>query len=132
MTKHFFSVLLVSFTTFLLSCKEQNQSVIEMVTAQEMLDLIDQFDYKLIDVRTPSEFESGTIEGCYNLDYLSDAFSTQVKTLDPTKPIIVFCKSGKRSSACAEFLEKQGFVKIYNLKGGISQWTNLGLPLVLP
>ncbi len=132
MTKHLFSVLLIAFTTFSWSCKDQNQSVIEMVTAQEMMDLIAQFDYKLIDVRTPAEFESGTIEGCYNLDYLSDEFSTQVKNLDPTEPIIVFCKSGKRSSACAKFLEKQGFVKIYNLEGGITQWINLGLPLVLP
>jgi rhodanese-related sulfurtransferase len=132
MTKRFFSVFAITVAVFLWSCKEQNQSVIEMVTADEMVDLIDQLDYKLLDVRTPDEYKSGTIAGAYNMDYLSEAFNIQIKTLDPTEPIVVFCKSGKRSSACAEFLEKQGFVKIYNLKGGITQWTNLGLPIVLP
>jgi len=131
--KKYFIVFFAMTSMFLYwSCRDQDNSVIEMVTAEEMSDLLDQNNFKLLDVRTPAEFQTGAIENAVNMDYLSDAFNIQIKTLDPSEPIIVYCKSGGRSSACAEFLEKNGFVKVYNLEGGISQWTNLGLPVVSP
>jgi len=66
------------------------------------------------------------------MDFLSDSFEAQINNLDPNEPLIIYCKSGGRSNSCAMFLEKAGFVKVYNLVGGISQWTNLGLPIVVP
>ncbi len=131
-----FSKVLTSFCLFLslfsFSCKEQNQSVVEMLTAQEMVDMMSQNDFPLVDVRTPEEFQEGAIKNAINMDFLSDSFEAQINNLDPNEPLIIYCKSGGRSNSCAMFLEKAGFVKVYNLVGGISQWTNLGLPIVVP
>ena len=44
----------------------------------------------------------------------------------------MYCKSGGRSSEAAELLKKNGFNKIYNLKGGISAWEKNGFPIVKP
>ena len=38
------------------------------------------------------------------------------------KPVIVYCKSGGRSEKCAQILKDSGFVKVYDIKGGITEW----------
>ena len=39
-----------------------------------------------------------------------------------SKPVIVYCRSGRRSAECAKQLKEKGFVKIYDLEGGIAKW----------
>ena len=75
----------------------------------------------LVDVRTPAEFKSGTIQGAKNIDYLSTSFSSQFEKLDKGKTYFLFCRSGARSGQACASLSKQGF-KVYNLRGGIGAW----------
>ena len=75
----------------------------------------------LIDVRTPSEYASGTIPGAKNIDFMSPDFQTNMQKLDPENTYFLFCRSGTRSSGAASLLEKQG-VKYFNLLEGISSW----------
>lgn len=79
---------------------------------------------QLIDVRTPGEFESGHIEGAHNVDWMDDAaFDRGVAELDPEKPVLVYCQAGVRSADAAAALEKRGFKKVYDLKGGYGDWS---------
>ena len=84
-------------------------------------------DIVLIDVRTPEEFASGHLENAVNMNYFDSDFDVQLKTLDKNKTVYLYCKSGRRSANAAEKLEDMGFVKIYDLEGGILSWQAKGL-----
>jgi rhodanese-related sulfurtransferase len=75
----------------------------------------------LLDVRSASEFKSGTIKGAKNSNMLSPSFSSEIRTMDPTKTYFVFCRSGSRSGTAANMMSKIG-LKVINLKGGIVAW----------
>ena len=48
-------------------------------------------DAQLIDVRTPREFEKHHIAGAKNIDFLNPGFRREIKKLDKSKPIMVYC-----------------------------------------
>ncbi|MEW5772217.1 MAG: rhodanese-like domain-containing protein [Thermodesulfobacteriota bacterium] len=76
--------------------------------------------FTLLDVRQDWEYEETHIPGARHvpLPELSD----RAGELDPSKPVLAYCRSGKRSSAAAGFLAGQGFARVLNLAGGISAW----------
>ena len=79
----------------------------------------------LIDVRSEGEFEDEHIEGAINipLQEIGDRVD-EVGTLvegDKMRPIVVHCRSGKRSAAAREVLRKHGFKSVTNM-GGIDVW----------
>ncbi|WP_374166539.1 rhodanese-like domain-containing protein [Arcticibacter sp. MXS-1] len=86
-------------------------------------------EHTLLDARTPAEFAKGHIAGAVNINVKDSTFSAQIKTLDKSKPVYVYCRSGVRSAKAAEVLKNEGFAQIYNLKGGIQAWTKKGLPV---
>lgn len=75
----------------------------------------------LIDVRTPGEFSSGTIQGAKNLDVMSSDFGEQIGKLDKSKEYFLFCRSGGRSAHACNIMAGRGF-RVSNLQGGISAW----------
>jgi thioredoxin 1 len=83
----------------------------------------------LLDVRTPQEYNQGFIEQALNMDYKNSSFHTQIGALDKTKTYFVYCLSGGRSSAAADYMRSHGFGQVYELKGGLLKWT---LPLTTP
>ncbi len=87
-------------------------------------------DILLIDVRTPMEYEKdGHIKGSKLIPI--QVFTKFLPSLEnyKDKEILVYCRSGSRSSVVSKFLDKMGFQKVYNLKGGIIQWKNNKLPV---
>ena len=70
----------------------------------------------LLDVRLESEFKNGSIRGSANLPIYM--LRLKAETLDPTKRYIVYCDTGRRSSAAAFLLTERGF-DAYVLKGGL-------------
>ena len=51
--------------------------------------------------------------------------SNRIGELDPNKETVVICRSGGRSAQVAQFLEGQGFGKVFNLSGGILAWSRV-------
>jgi rhodanese-related sulfurtransferase len=51
--------------------------------------------------------------------------SDRIGELDPNKTTVVICRSGGRSTQVADFLERQGFGKVFNLAGGILAWSRV-------
>ncbi|MCX7551890.1 rhodanese-like domain-containing protein [Xanthomarina sp. F2636L] len=119
-----FSIL---FLVTILGCKETRNENINVVTAEEMQSILELEEVQLVDVRTPEEFSEGFIKDAQNIDFYSDTFDEDILKLDKSKPVILYCKSGRRSASCAEKLIEAGFVKVYDLKGGITQWKHDGL-----
>ena len=76
----------------------------------------------LLDVRTEAEFKSERIPNSINIDLMDTSFMKSISTLDKSKTYFVYCRSGGRSGSACSVLSKQGF-EVYNLDGGISNWT---------
>ena len=82
----------------------------------------------VLDVRTPEEFTRGHLPGAINYDWNGADFQTQVKSLDKSKPLFVYCLSGGRSAKAAQSLRAKGFKNVYELGGGIMKWRAANLP----
>jgi phage shock protein E len=74
----------------------------------------------LVDVRTPVEFAEGSAKGAVNIPL--DKLPNQLTTFKDKKHIIVFCRSGNRSSQAKNILEQNGFNNVTN--GGTWQSIN--------
>ena len=120
MKKHF--LLLTFCVCFLFNCKETRSQNLNLISVEEMQELVHLEDMQLVDVRTPSEYNEGHVPNAQNIDFWGENFDAKIDELDKTKPIIVYCKSCGRSAKCASKLAAKGFEKIYDLKGGFSQW----------
>ena len=83
-----------------------------------------------IDVRTPGEFMTGHIQGAENIDFESGNFENEISTLDKNGTYAVYCRSGNRSGQAVAIMHDAGFHNVYNLNGGIIDWTNSGMMLV--
>ncbi|WP_375239463.1 rhodanese-like domain-containing protein [Aurantibacter sp.] len=104
------------------SCIAKDDKTIQLVTQEEMELILKEDQVQLVDVRTLKEFNAGSILNAKNIDFLSDDFEVQIKELDKSKPVIVFCQKGGRSAKCAKKMKDLGFTKIYDLEGGYSKW----------
>lgn len=109
------------------SCNDDIKGEIKLVTPEEMQTLIDTKDVQLVDVRTSEEHKEGYIEHSQNIDFNSPTFDEDISKLDKSKPVILYCKGGRQSAQCAKKLLEAGFIKIYELEGGITQWKFKGL-----
>jgi rhodanese-related sulfurtransferase len=87
-------------------------------------------EIQLIDVRTLEEFSEGHIASAKNINIKSNEFSAQIETLDKTKAVYLYCRSGGRSGQAADILTEMGFTLIYDLEGGITAWMDEDLPTV--
>ena len=76
----------------------------------------------LVDVRTAAEFQRERIPNAINIDVISGGFLKQIATLDKTKTYFVYCRSGGRSGQACNMMANEGLI-VYNLSGGISNWT---------
>ncbi|MEP0262848.1 rhodanese-like domain-containing protein [Dokdonia sp.] len=111
----------------IVSCKEvATEPRVEVISVQEMEEVLRAESVQLIDVRTRNEFASNHIKNAKNIVYQGDDWAAQISELDKDKPVYVYCQKGGRSAKCAALLEEAGFEKIYDLEGGISQWTAEG------
>ena len=104
------------------SCKKAAQNEVIMISAEEMQVLLELEDIQLVDLRTPEEYKTGFIEQSQNIDYTSPTFEDDISKLDKSKPVIVYCKAGGRSSRCSKKLKEAGFEKVFDLEGGIAEW----------
>jgi rhodanese-related sulfurtransferase len=90
------------------------------ITVLELKQWIDEGkDFQLIDVREPFEYEMSNINGenipLAGITIEADKISTE-------KPVVMQCRSGARSAAALQQLERLGYTNVYNLKGGILAW----------
>ena len=119
------SSLLLSLMGFL-SCKSDDSSLVQIITFDELEKISEIDGIQLVDVRTADEYKSGHIKNAININFLDSNFELNIQNLDKTKPVIVYCQRGSRSSKSATKLVENEFVKVYDLKGGFSKWLSEG------
>ncbi|MAU36689.1 MAG: hypothetical protein CMD14_04890 [Flavobacteriales bacterium] len=106
------------------SCVNTKSQVVKNISPEEFKKRINTNDGIIIDVRTSKEFHSSHINDASNIDFYSEDFIQKLKVVRKDVPIYVYCRSGGRSSSAAIKMEDMGFVKVYNLAGGIKAWNS--------
>jgi sulfur-carrier protein adenylyltransferase/sulfurtransferase len=91
------------------------------ITVQELKQKLDKAEnIQLIDVREEYEFDIANLKG--ELIPLASVLDN-VDRISKDKPVIVYCKTGRRSASIINILESRlGFTNLYNLKGGILEY----------
>jgi rhodanese-related sulfurtransferase len=115
--KKLFSLLLAA--TSLVGC--QSNTEFKSVDAQQFAEVIANKDVQLVDARTPEEFSEGHIPGAVNMDVKSENFDTKIAQLDSSRPVAVYCRSGRRSKLAAERMTNAG-LQVTELADGILSW----------
>ena len=84
---------------------------------------------RLLDVRTPAEFEAEHIEGAYNvpLDTLAE-HGPEIRA-SVTDPVVLICRSGQRARKAEQALKEAGMTNLHVLDGGIAAWIAAGQPV---
>lgn len=100
------------------------------VSVDEFQTIIATPDVQLLDVRTPEEFAEGHIAGAVLVDVNESDFEEKaVAVLDASRPVAVYCRSGRRSARAASLLTTRGY-RVTNLDGGVIAWQDAGKSLV--
>jgi rhodanese-related sulfurtransferase len=90
-----------------------------------------QHDIAVLDVRSPEEFAGP-------LGHLAAAINVPVEDLPGRlnevnalkgRPVIVVCRTDKRSARAAAILSRDGFCDVHVLRGGMEAWNRNGLPV---
>jgi rhodanese-related sulfurtransferase len=98
-----------------------------VLSAQELAELLrGRPDVRLLDVRTPGEYESAHIPGAYNvpLDTLGEHAAEIRATVD--EPVVLICQSGARARRAEEALKDCTMTNLHVLEGGMNGWVAAG------
>ncbi len=88
----------------------------------------------VLDIREPTEWEhhiAGAVQVPRGLlEAAADPTSPRhLPALDPTRRVIVYCRSGARAALAGATLKELGYEDVANLDGGIAAWKDAGLPI---
>jgi len=100
-------------------------SAVGELTPREFLDRREAGeDMTLLDVREDWEVALAPVP-TRTVHIPMGEMSDRIAELDPKKETVVICRSGGRSAQVADFLQRQGFGKVFNLAGGILAWSRV-------
>ncbi len=96
---------------------------VQVVDADRFKELLADTTMQLVDVRTAEEYAQGHIENALLLPVNeSDFLQKALEQLDKERPVLLYCRSGRRSAKAANMLRHEGFVQIYDLSGGYKSY----------
>lgn len=121
--------LVISFFVVIFSELRRKASGLINVEAGEAVKLING-DAVVIDLRSVDAFSKGHIVNARNIP--SDELDAKLGSLGSlkSKPIVTVCEAGITSTKAVNTLRAAGFESAYGLKGGMSGWSQAGLPVV--
>ena len=99
----------------------------QVVDTNGAVSLMDDDELLIIDVREEKERKAGFLSNDLNIPM--GQVKAKMDTLDKSKNILVYCKSGTRSDRIADILSKNDFQKVSSLKGGFNAWLKADLPI---
>lgn len=102
-----------------------------VIRPAELADLLaSRPEIRLLDVRTPGEYESLHIRGAYNvpLDLLGE-HGAEISA-NVSDPVVLVCQSGQRARKAEEALRTSGMPNVHVLDGGVTGWVAAGNPVI--
>jgi rhodanese-related sulfurtransferase len=99
------------------------------LTVQQVQEIIQaKTSLVILDVRTQEEYDEGHIEGAVLIPV--GELAMRLEELSKDDELLVYCRTGNRSSSAVSLLRDNGFTKIYHMKDGITAWIRAGYPTV--
>jgi rhodanese-related sulfurtransferase len=96
----------------------------------EATQMINSRNAVVIDVRDAEEFNQGSVTGARNIPLAQLTERKAEWQKYKTRPVILLCQSGARSSKALAQLTAEGLTEVYNLTGGIAGWREASMPVV--
>lgn len=128
--KKILSLILIStFALTLISCKSntklnssKNDRVTNVTTSEAHKLISSKKNLVILDVRTNEEYKSGHIKNSILIP--STELDLNIEQISKFKenPVLVYCRTGRRSKDAVDILVKNGFKEIYHMNQGISAW----------
>lgn len=100
-----------------------NKNQVEEISAESILDKIDNDEVLFLDVRNEDEFPEINFKNGIQIPLMN--LENEMEKLDKSQTIYVFCQSGIRSKIAAELLEKHQFKNAKSIAGGVSRLKQL-------
>jgi rhodanese-related sulfurtransferase len=100
---------------------------VEQADVKEVADALPKDGGVLVDVREPHEWRSGHAPAAKHIPL--QQLPAQLSSLPKDAPIYLICRSGNRSHTAAAFLQRNGFERPVNVRGGMIAWQRAGLPI---
>ncbi len=119
---------LLALSLLLMGCVVPQQSSTS-VDASTFADRLSKGNMQLVDVRTAAEYAEGHIAGALNFDWTNGQLEQRAAELDKSKPVLLYCASGRRSAAAREYLKEEGFTDVVDLAGGLATWMDADMPV---
>ena len=88
---------------------------------------VDSGEYFILDVRTQGEYDEGYIAGSVLIP--NEVLLNRLDEIPNDKPILVYCRTARRSAISSQDLINNGYSEVYNMEGGIVAWQNAGYPV---
>jgi hydroxyacylglutathione hydrolase len=101
-------------------CLEEQVERSSRLTPMHLQEAVDLPDVQLVDVRNAGETEAGMIPGAVNVPLAQ--LARRADELDPTKPTVLYCAGGWRSSVGSSLLRHLGFEDVSDVLGGYNAW----------
>lgn len=120
-------ILFLSAIVLFIGCS--NAQLYQNVDSKAFSELIAAGKGIVLDVRTPQEYSRGHIDGSTLISTNDPKFVDKVRLLQKDKPLYIYCLTGSRSRAVANYLSQNGYSKVYNLQRGIIEWNQMGYPI---
>ena len=99
----------------------------QVVDTNGAVSLMDDDELIILDVREEKERKAGFLSNDINIPM--GQVKAKMGSIDKSKNILVYCKSGTRSDRIADILTKNDFQKVSSLKGGFNAWLKADLPI---
>jgi rhodanese-related sulfurtransferase len=97
------------------------------VSSSEAVQMVNQKDAILIDLRSADQFKAGAIAQSRNIPAAD--LDAKAGTLPKDKPVILVCDTGRSAPRSVAVLRKHGITEAYTLQGGIQGWLQSSLPV---
>jgi rhodanese-related sulfurtransferase len=107
---------------FVLKKQETGDDVkFNSITAGQAKELIASEDIYILDVRSEEGYSDGHIQNAKNIPL--KGLEGRLSELEKNNKYLIVCKTGKTSEEASKLLVKNGYTNIYNLAGGMDNWT---------
>ena len=123
-------VVLVLAGGFLWSQRAQADSA-STLSPQQTAEKLQNGSITLVDVREADEYAAEHIQGAIHLP-LSQLTAIQLQALPTDRPVVLYCRSGRRSASALQLAQSAGLKEVYHMAGGIMGWKQAGLTHLEP
>lgn len=101
-----------------------------VIGAQELVQLVNNQNALVVDVRDKGDFDQGHIVDSLNIPFANLDSRSDELNKHKDRPIVIACKMGQHAGSAGTALRKKGFENVSRLRGGITEWRNQNMPVV--